>query len=187
MTSSETAARARVYEIIKTKSFVRGHVVLASGQVSDHYFDMKPTMFDPEGATLLADLILEQFKGVPVDLVGGLEMGAVPLIGPIIVASQKAGRPIPGFFVRKAAKDHGTKKLIDGVSSVDGKSIAIVEDVTTTGGSAMKAVSALTEAGARIALVISILDRLQGAAELYRSAQIPFKSLFTSREFLEAR
>jgi len=184
MTTSQLPVRARVYEIIRTKSFVRGHVVLASGQVSDHYFDMKPTMFDPEGATLLAELILGRIADVKADLVGGIEMGAVPLIGPIIVASHKAGRPIPGFFVRKAAKDHGTRKLIDGVASVAGKSIVIVEDVTTTGGSAMKAVSALTEAGGRIALVVSILDRLQGAAELYADAKIPFQSLFTSAEFL---
>jgi orotate phosphoribosyltransferase len=179
-------ARSRLFEIIKAKSFVRGHVVLASGKESDHYFDMKPSMFDPEGADLLSELIHARLADTGAEIVGGLEMGAVPLITPISIASRKAGRPMPGFFVRKTVKDHGTKKLVEGLSDVKGKRVAIVEDVTTTGGSAMKAVEALREAGATIALVISILDREEGAAKLYADAGIPFQSLFTASEFLRS-
>ena len=113
-------------------------------------------------------------------------MGAVPLITPISIVSRRAGRPLPGFFVRKTVKDHGTKKLVDGLSDVKGKRVVIVEDVTTTGGSAMKAVEALTAAGAMITLVISILDREEGAAALYEKAGIPFQSLFKASEFLNA-
>jgi orotate phosphoribosyltransferase len=178
-------ARARLFDIIKSKSFVRGHVVLASGKESDHYFDMKPSMFDPEGADLLAELIFARLDGIEADIVGGLEMGAVPLITPISIASRRAGRPLPGFFVRKTVKDHGTRKLVEGVKDVAGKRVVIVEDVTTTGGSAMKAAEALTEAGASIALVISILDREEGAAKLYADAGIPFQSLFKASEFLK--
>jgi orotate phosphoribosyltransferase len=177
-------ARARLYDIIKSKSFVRGYIVLASGKESDHYFDMKPSMFDPEGAELLAELIFARLAGVEADIVGGLEMGAVPLITPISIVSRREGRPLPGFFVRKTVKDHGTKKLIDGLSDVVGKRVVIVEDVTTTGGSAMKAVEALTAAGAEITLVISILDREEGAAALYEKAGIPFQSLFKASDFL---
>lgn len=184
--TSPTDAHARLYDIIRQKSFVRGHVVLASGKESDHYFDMKPTMFDPEGADLLAELIHARIAETDADIVGGLEMGAVPLITPISIASRRAGRPLPGFFVRKTVKDHGTKKLVEGLSDVAGKRVVIVEDVTTTGGSAMKAVEALKEAGATIALVISILDREEGAAALYASAGIPFASLFTASEFLNS-
>jgi len=176
---------ARLRDIVKTKSFVRGHVVLASGKESDHYFDMKPTMFDPEGAELLAELIFDRISGIEADIVGGLEMGAVPLITPISIASRKAGRPLPGFFVRKTVKDHGTRKLVEGLSDVKGKRVVIVEDVTTTGGSAMKAVEALKAAGAEIALVISILDREEGADRLYADAGIPFQSLFKASEFLK--
>jgi orotate phosphoribosyltransferase len=178
--------RARLYDIVKAKSFVRGHVVLASGKESDHYFDMKPSMFDPEGAEILADLIFARIAETDADLVGGLEMGAVPLITPISIVSRRAGRPLPGFFVRKTVKDHGTKKLIDGLSDVKGRRVAIVEDVTTTGGSAMKAVEALTAAGATIVLVISILDRQEGAEKLYADAGIPFASLFKASDFLNA-
>jgi orotate phosphoribosyltransferase len=179
-------ARARLYDIVKTKSFVRGHVVLASGKESDHYFDMKPSMFDPEGADLLAELLFERISAIEADIVGGLEMGAVPLITPISIASRRAGRPLPGFFVRKTVKDHGTRKLVEGLADVAGKRVVIVEDVTTTGGSAMKAVEALKAAGATIALVISILDREENAARLYADAGIPFQSLFKASEFLNA-
>jgi orotate phosphoribosyltransferase len=179
--TSTTDARTRLYGIIETKSLVRGHVVLASGKESDHYFDMKPSMFDPEGAELLAELIYARIASVEADIVGGLEMGAVPLITPVSIVSRREGKPLPGFFVRKTVKDHGTKKLIDGLSNVNGKRVVIVEDVTTTGGSAMKAVEALTAAGARITLVISILDR---EAALYANAGIPFQSLFKASDFL---
>lgn len=184
--TNATDARARLFEIVRTKSFVRGHVVLASGKESDHYFDMKPTMFDPEGAGILADLIHARIAETDADIVGGLEMGAVPLITPVSIASRRAGRPLPGFFVRKTVKDHGTKKLVEGLSDVAGKRVAIVEDVTTTGGSAMKAVEALTAAGAKIVLVISILDREEGADKLYADAGIPFASLFKASEFLKS-
>jgi orotate phosphoribosyltransferase len=90
-------------------------VVLASGKESDFYFDMKPAMLDPDGAALLADLILHELEGVSADCVGGLEMGAVPLIAPVAMRSSAFGRYLPGFFVRKTVKDHGTKKHVDGI------------------------------------------------------------------------
>lgn len=182
--SHSPGAHARLHDIIRAKSFFRGRVVLASGQESDHYFDMKPAMLDPEGAELLAELIFDRLDAYAADLVGGIEMGAVPLITPISILSRKAGRGIPGFFVRKNVKDHGTKKLVEGVTDVAGKRIAIVEDVTTTGESAMKAVKALREAGAKVVVVISIVDREGGASTLYASEHIPFISLFKSSEFL---
>jgi orotate phosphoribosyltransferase len=176
--------RARLLEIVRAKSFVKGDVVLASGERSTYYFDMKPSMFDPEGAALLCDLIFARLKTIACDFVGGLEMGAVPLISPLNAKSFAAGRPIAGFFVRKQPKGHGTKKRIEGVSDLSGKSVVIVEDVTTTGGSAMIAVKELQEAGATVTLVISILDREQGAAALYKEAGIPFQSLFKASDFL---
>jgi orotate phosphoribosyltransferase len=185
-TPSQTQdARETLFALLKQKAFRRGKVVLASGRESDYYFDMKPAMLDPDGAALMAELILQQIQDVKADCVGGLEMGAVPLIAPVAMHSRKFGRPLPGFFVRKAVKDHGTKKRVDG-NDIAGKTVIILEDVTTTGASAMDAVKVVTEAGAKVALVISILDRGEGAAELYAAAGIPFKSLFTAEEFLRA-
>ena len=178
-------ARNKLFALLKEKAFRRGRVILASGRESDYYFDMKPAMLDPDGAALMAELILQQIQDVKADCVGGLEMGAVPLIAPVAMQSRKFGRALPGFFVRKTVKDHGTKKRVDG-NDIDGKTVIILEDVTTTGASAMDAVNAVTEAGAKVALVISILDRGEGAAELYAKAGIPFKSLFRAEEFLRS-
>lgn len=178
-------ARHKLFALLKERAFKRGRVVLASGRESDYYFDMKPAMLDPDGASLMAELILQQIQGLTADCIGGLEMGAVPLIAPVAMRSPDFGRRLPGFFVRKAVKDHGTKKRVDGID-IAGKTVVILEDVTTTGASAMDAVKAVTEAGAKVALVLSILDRGEGAAELYAKAGVPFKSLFRAEEFLAA-
>jgi orotate phosphoribosyltransferase len=175
--------RNKLFMLLQAKAFRRGKVVLASGKESTYYFDMKPAMLDPDGAALMAELILEELQGIDADAVGGLEMGAVPLIAPVAMKSPAFGRYLQGFFVRKAIKDHGTKKRVDG-NDIAGKTVVILEDVTTTGGSAMDAVKAVEDAGAKVSLVISILDRGEGAAALYADAGVPFKSLFKAEEFI---
>jgi orotate phosphoribosyltransferase len=175
--------RQRLADLIKERSFRRGSFTLASGKQSTYYFDSKPTMLHPEGASLLASLIADELKEVPADCVGGLEMGAIPLITPVAIRAHEQGRTLLGFFVRKAPKDHGTRKRIEGLD-LAGRTAIILEDVTTTGGSAMQAVEEVRAAGGTVALVLSILDRGEGAAELYASAGVPFKSLFRADEFL---
>src|SRR6478609_11401380 len=141
--------RKRLADLIKERSFRRGNFTLASGKQSAYYFDSKPTMLHPEGASLLAALIVDELAGVKADCVGGLEMGAVPLIAPVAMRSLEAGRPLLGFFVRKAPKDHGTRQRIEGLD-LAGKTAVILE----------------------------------GAAEFYAAAGVPFKSLFRAEEFL---
>ncbi|MGH6865933.1 MAG: orotate phosphoribosyltransferase [Methyloceanibacter sp.] len=182
-TSRDFELRNKLFMLLMARAFRRGRVVLASGKESDYYFDMKPAMLDPDGAGLMADLILHELQVVKADCIGGLEMGAVPLIAPVAMKSPEFGRYLPGFFVRKAVKDHGTKKRVDG-TDIAGKTVVILEDVTTTGCSAMDAVAAVRDAGAEVAMVLSILDRGEGAAELYANAGIPFRSLFRAEEFL---
>jgi orotate phosphoribosyltransferase len=177
--------RNELFLLLKERAFRRGRIVLASGRESDFYFDMKPAMLDPDGVALMVELILQEIQDVKADCVGGLEMGAVPLIAPVAMRSPDFGRRLPGFFVRKAVKDHGTKKRVDG-ADIAGKTVIILEDVTTTGGSAMDAVRAVEEAGAKVALVLAILDRGEGAAELYAKAGIPFTTMFRAEEFLAA-
>ncbi|MEL6374551.1 MAG: orotate phosphoribosyltransferase [Pseudomonadota bacterium] len=176
--------RAQAFEIIRTRSFMRGEVRLASGRMSDHYFDMKPSMLDPVGAGVLARMLFARIAPAQVDHVGGLEMGAVPLLGPLAMVSAQANQPLPAFFVRKTVKAHGTQRLIEGVRDLAGKRVAIVEDVTTTGGSAMASIKAVQAEGAEVALVISLLDREQGAAALYREAGLAFDWLFQASAFL---
>jgi orotate phosphoribosyltransferase len=181
-TVSKSASRARLAEIIRKRSFGRGEITLASGRKSDFYFNLKPTMLDPEGATLLA------LKDDNLDFVGGLEMGAVPLAGAIAQLSWIKGHPIAAFFVRKKPKEHGAKLAVEGLAkgeTLQGKRIVIVEDVTTTGGSALKAVEAVREAGGVIALVFTMVDREEGAMEAFAEAGLPFRSLYKAGEFLK--
>jgi orotate phosphoribosyltransferase len=189
MTSMATfdANRKRLIEIVRARSFSTGaEMKLVSGRSSNFYFNMKPTMLDAEGAYLIATLILDSIKGEDVDLVGGLEMGAVPLASAVAVMSQTKGWPLQAFFVRKQAKEHGAKKLVEGLApteSLQGKRVVILEDVTTTGGSSMKAIEAVKAEGATVVRVITVVDRLEGAAEAYAAAGIPFSALLTVADF----
>lgn len=179
--------RARLIELIKLRSFQEGpEFKLASGKTSSFYFNMKPTMLDSEGAYLVASLILDQLEGVEADLIGGLEMGAVPIASSVAAVAYAQGRELPAFFVRKQAKEHGTQSLVEGLAkgdSMSGKKVVVVEDVTTTGGSALKAAEALRAAGAEIVTVITIVDRLDGAAETFATAGLKFEPLLTLADF----
>ena len=186
---SISASRARLKKIIATRSFGRGDVTLASGRKSDFYFNLKPTMMNPEGAALLAELTFDAIKDGHYDYIGGLEMGAVPIAGAIAQLSWLNTQPIAAFFVRKKQKDYGAKAQVEGLAkdeTLQGKRIVIVEDVTTTGGSALKAVEAVREAGGEVALVLTMVDREEGATDTFREAGLPFKSLYKASEFLNA-
>jgi orotate phosphoribosyltransferase len=181
------AARARLRDIIHRRSFGYGEIKLASGRTSHYYFNLKPTMLDPEGAALLAQLTLDALAGERIDAIGGLEMGAVPIAGAVAQLSHMIGAPIRAFFVRKKPKEHGARLSIEGLmpgESLAGKRIVIVEDVTTTGGSSMKAVETMREAGAEIAFVLSLVDREEGATEAFAAQGIAFRAIYRASEFL---
>lgn len=179
--------RARLADIIFERSFGRGRITLASGKESDFYFDLKPSMLHPEGASLMAQAILDEIARVGADYVGGLEMGAVPITGAVCQHSHQVGAAVSGFFVRKQVKGHGAKKLVEGLAkgeTIAGKKVAIVEDVTTTGESAFKAIEACRQAGADVVLVITVVDREEGAKAFFQGKGLPFKALFGASEFL---
>jgi orotate phosphoribosyltransferase len=185
--SSAAEKRARLIAIVKARSFQEGpEMRLASGKLSTFYFNMKPTMLDSEGAHLIASLILDQLEGVEADLIGGLEMGAVPIAASVTAVAHARGRKLPAFFVRKQAKEHGTKSLIEGLArdeTMAGKRVVIVEDVTTTGGSAITAAEAVRAAGATIVRVITIVDRQDGADEAFKAVDMDFRPLLTLADF----
>jgi orotate phosphoribosyltransferase len=188
-TQENAAIRAKAFALIKARSFLRGQFILASGKTSEYFLDLKPTMFDPEGSHVLAELLLDQLSDVKVDYVGGLALGAVPLISTLTMLSHQRNRPVSGFFVRKEVKDHGTKKLVEGLrsgESLQGKKVVIIDDVTTTGGSSMIAVDAVQESGAEVVLGLSVVDREQGAAETYGKRGIPFRAVFSAKDFLNS-
>jgi orotate phosphoribosyltransferase len=185
---NKIAVRTRVFQIIKERSFEFGDFALSSGEKSNYYLDMKPALFDPEGVTLLAQLVFLRVTELKADYIGGLEMGAVPLIAPISMLSYQDGRHLPGFFVRKQVKDHGTRKLVEVLEGdLRGKRVVILDDVTTKGDSAMRAVKASQAEGANVILVLSIVDREEGAAAMFKAAGIPFECLFRASEFLSGR
>ncbi|MDB5617923.1 MAG: Orotate phosphoribosyltransferase [Tardiphaga sp.] len=187
-TLPKLAARARLFEIIHARSFGYGEITLASGRKSNFYFNLKPTMCDPEGAALLAELTYDALREDNLDYVGGLEMGAVPLAGAIAQLSWLKNHPIAAFFVRKKPKEHGARLAVEGLAkgeTLEGKRIVIVEDVTTTGGSAVKALEAVREAGGNVVLVYTMVDRDEGAAETFAKAGVAFRSLYKAGEFLK--
>lgn len=186
--SNDPAARDTLIAIIRERSFQTGpEMKLASGRTSTIYFNMKPTMMHPDGARLIASLTLDLLAGQNADYIGGLEMGAVPIVSAVAAVSAVEGRPLPAFFVRKTVKEHGTQSLIEGLARNDtlsGKRVVIAEDVTTTGGSAMKAVEAVRAAGADIACVTTVVDRQEGAAETFSQAGLTFLPLLTAADFV---
>ena len=186
MSATETA-RVRLIEIVRDRSFSTGsETKLASGRSSTFYFNMKPTMLDPEGANLIATLILARLKDADVELVGGLEMGAVPLAVATSVMSHGGPQPLRAFFVRKQAKEHGARKLVEGLGpgeDLKGKRVVILEDVTTTGGSSLQAIEAVRADGGIVDQVITVVDRLEGAQDAFSSAGIPFSALLTTADF----
>ncbi len=176
------AKRDRLLGIIRRQSLLQNRdYVLASGRSSSFFFDMKRTMFDPEGASLAADLLFDRIKDEAVDCIGGLETGAIPIVAALCARSWPE-KPIRGFFVRKEAKGHGTDQRIDGLLE-SGSRVILFEDVTTTGGSVMQAAVAVGQRDCTIVKIIAIVDRLEGAAQNFRNAGISFESLFTWRDF----
>jgi orotate phosphoribosyltransferase len=175
--------KSRLLEIIKAKSLLKGTFKLASGVSSDYYLDMKPTTFDPEGSNLIADIVYDMIRDDrDVDAVGGLELGAVPIVHGVCMRSW-GKRPITGFVVRKEKKGHGTDKKIDGNFTAD-STVVLIDDVTTKGGSVMEAVEAVRAQGSRVRKIITVVDRLEGAAANLKRAGIELVAVFTRDELL---
>lgn len=181
--------REALLDIIRTRSFRQGGAFrLASGRTSTIYFNLKPAMLDPEGARLIGAALAERAGELKADYVGGLEMGAVPLVTATAAMSAVAGRPVRAVFVRKAAKEHGTKSLIEGLAEGEGlagRTVLVLEDVTTTGGSALQAVEVLRAAGASVEHLVTVVDREEGAGEALAAAGLTLHALFRKSEFAD--
>lgn len=165
-------------------AYQEGDFVLSSGQKSNFYLNGKQVTLRAEGALSVGKLLLSLLPE-NTDAVAGLTLGADPIVTAVSVVSAYENRPIPALIIRKEAKGHGTKAYIEGPILSEGSKVVVLEDVVTTGKSAMLAVVRLRSAGYQVEDVISLIDRQAGGAEFYQSQGLNFQSIFTLSEIQE--
>jgi orotate phosphoribosyltransferase len=175
--------RTRLIELLRRDALKLGTFTLASGRSSHYYVDGRKVTLSADGAALIGAGVLELLlKEVAIDSIGGLTLGADPIVGATLALAPSAGLSrLTGFLVRKEAKGHGTGKLIEGPLE-PGSKVAVVDDVATTGGSSLQAVQAVEAMGCKVVVVIAVLDRLEGAAAAFAARGLPFRALVTIRD-----
>ena len=172
--------RQELLDLILDVSFERRKVTLASGRESDFYLDLRQTLMRPRGVVLAGKLVLEKLlAGQPVEAVGGMAVGAVPLVSAVLAAAagREGAEGLLGFFVRKQAKQHGLGRQIEG-GFREVLTVALLEDTTTTGGSTIEAVAAVRQAGGKVARVLCLVDRGEGARDAFAEHGIELEALF---------
>jgi len=179
--------RDRLLALLRERSFARKKVVLASGKESDFFIDCKQTVLTAEGHVLVGLSMFAALKDLGrVDAIAGVELGGCPLASAVALTSFQRGRPLDAVYVRKEVKDHGSKRALEGDTKLSpGARIAILEDVTTTGGSTMKAAEKVRAAGYEIAGVITLVDRLEGGREAIEQAGMKLVAIYTRRDFIK--
>ncbi len=178
--------RERLLELLKEKAYRKGKVVLRSGKESDFYIDCRPVTLHPEGAYLIGKLVWERLQNSipPVQGVGGPTIGADPMVTAISLTSFLEGKPIPAFIIRKEPKKHGRGLWIEGIDNLpEGTSVAIVEDVVTTGASTINSIDRAKEAGLRVVKVLVLVDREEGGKENIKDYGHDLEALFTRHDF----
>jgi orotate phosphoribosyltransferase len=176
--------RDRLKSLLKEHSLMFGDFTLVSGKKSKYYFDSKKTTLLPEGAYLTAVEILKTLKNndIRADAIGGMTLGADPIVCPVAALSQIEGPALRAFIVRKEAKDHGTGRQIEG-NLEPGSRVVVVDDVVTTAGSTLRAIEAAEQAGHEIAAVICLVDREEGGTE--KLSRWPYFPLFRRSEIFD--
>lgn len=173
----------RLHSIIEARSVMRGDFTLSSGAKSTFLFQLRQTTMFPEGQYLIGSIVEEFMRKIGVRAIGGLEVGAIPIVSAVAFASFSSGHPVEAFFVRKQVKGHGARELIDGEVK-DGAEVLMVDDVTTTGGSILKAIdNAATERRIKVRWALSIVDRDEGGAGNLGAQGIALASIFTRADF----
>lgn len=182
-------ATNRLRELLRTHSFARRRVTLASGRESDFFIDCKQTALLAEGHVLVGRVMLNASRNLAnaPDAVAGVELGGCPLASAVSIASFESAKPLDAIYVRKDAKDHGSKRTLEGNTHLPaGASVVVLEDVVTTGGSTLKAVEKIRAAGYLVNDVIALVDRLEGGREAIESAGLRFHAVFTRHDFMGA-
>jgi orotate phosphoribosyltransferase len=179
--------RSRLLDLLRQLSFERRKVVLASGQESDFYVDCKRTALTAEGHVLVGRCLFALLRQIRplVRGVGGLTLGADPIASAVSLTSFLEGEPVDGFIVRKEPKGHGTGQWIEGRKTIpDGSRVVVLEDVVTTGGSALKAIERCRAERLEPVACLALVDRLEGGREAIEAAGVPLTALFTRKDFI---
>jgi orotate phosphoribosyltransferase len=174
--------REALKTLIREKALRFGDFTLASGKKASYYLDCRQVTLDAQGARLVGEAMLEQLGDEPPDLVGGMAIGADPITAAVLTIAGLRGLPLRGVIVRKEAKQHGTGQVVEGPFQA-GESIAIVEDVVTTGGSSLLAIERCEAAGLKVQRVLAIIDRLEGGREAFDERGYDLTTLFTINDF----
>lgn len=169
--------------LVGSKALKRGTFTLASGRTASFYLDAKQVVLDAHGSMLVGKAIVERLQslGSLPQAVGGMSIGADPVTSAVVTMAGVAGIPLKGFMVRKEAKGHGMQRFVEGPVEA-GNRVVIVEDVITTGGSSLVAIDRAQEFGLVVERVVTVIDRLAGAAEALAARGIPLESLVTIRD-----
>ena len=180
-TADLTSLRQILLELFYKRAYQSGDFLLSSGQRSSYYINGKQVTLLAEGALAIGRL-LHAMLPEATDAVAGLTLGADPIVTAVSVVSAYENCPLPALIIRKEPKGHGTKAYIEGSSLASGAKVVVLEDVVTTGKSALLAVERLQAAGYIVEQIIALVDREQGGAELYRSKGLTFNALFSITE-----
>ncbi|MGB3203292.1 MAG: orotate phosphoribosyltransferase [Nodosilinea sp.] len=176
-----TALRSPLLDLFCQAAYQEGDFVLTSGQRSTYYINGKLVTLHPQGSLMVSRLLVDLISP-DTAAVAGLTLGADPLVTAVSLVALYDDRPLFPLIIRKEAKGHGTRAYIEGVTLPAGSSVTVLEDVVTTGQSALKAVERLQGAGYQVNQILALVDRQQGGAELYQDHNLPFKALFTIQD-----
>ena len=174
--------RQRLLELFRERALKFGDFTLASGKKASYYLDGKQITLHSEGLRLVSEGLLDLLADVEFDAFGGMSIGADPIVGGVLTIAGLRGRQLAGVMVRKEAKGHGTGRYIEG-PIVPGSKVVVVDDVVTTGGSALQAVDRIEEFGGKVVQVVSIIDRMEGGAANFAARGFSLRSLLTIEDF----
>ena len=181
---TDTLHRTTLLNLLKENAYKKGEFTLSSGEKSEHYVNCKPVTLSCEGNALLSHLMIKHVES-DAAAVGGLTLGADPLVCGVAQKAYYSGKHIDALIVRRNPKGHGTKEVIEGHKPPKGSVITVLEDVTTTGSSAIKAVNCLRNAGYIVNRVVAIVDR-QENHRVWENNEIEFISLFKLQDLVES-
>jgi orotate phosphoribosyltransferase len=174
--------REQLIRLFHERALKFGDFTLASGKKSSYYLDGKQITLHSRGLRLVSLGLLDLLRDVPFTAIGGMSIGADPIIGGVLTAAAESGRALDGFLVRKEAKGHGTNRYIEGPVQ-PGTDVVVIDDVVTTGGSSLQAVERIVEFGCRVVCVAGIVDRKEGGAANFAARDLPFRALLTIEDF----